>query len=624
MSVNIKSFIYRLMSNFKNNKYLWLADILMVLAVYLTILMVAFSFTSFLNIAYSLRWFFVVVAVVYFGALFVSKNYRTLWIHASMRDYIKTALVCFVAGLISVVVAYCIKSSYYYLKFSLVSMFFSTLLVVISRITIKFGFIVLKQRRMQKNSTNNKIDILVIGAGSAASMFLEDTLTSKRNYNIIGLIDDDDRKINSYINGKQILGNRDDIVRICDEYNVEEIILAIPSLSSVERKKIIEICTETKCKIKTIPGIDQIMEKGISNQIRSVNVEDLLARDPIQLDDKGIKDIISGKTIMVTGGGGSIGSELCRQVTRYNPKMLIIVDIYENNAYDLQNELKTDFPEQDMKVLIASVRDKDRMDAIFQKYKPHIVFHAAAHKHVPLMEVSPGEAIKNNIHGTYNVAKCADKHNVEKFVMISTDKAVNPTNVMGATKRFCEFIVQSMQKISNTQFVSVRFGNVLGSNGSVIPLFKRQIEKGGPVTLTHKDITRFFMTIPEAAQLVIQASCFAKGGEIFVLDMGEPVKIYDLAKKLIRLSGYEPETEIEIKVTGLRDGEKLYEELLMSEEGLSKTSHSKIFIGKQLDVDLQTVDSKIQMLDEAVDSGDSTKIMTALSLAVPTYTPDFK
>ncbi len=623
MSLKIKSLMYRLASNFKNNKNLWFVDILLVLSVYSVILMVAFSFTSFLNIAYSLKWYFVTVAAIYFVTLLLSKNYRTLWIHASIRDYIKTAFACLCAGLISVIVAYFIKNSHYYLKFSLVSMFFSTLLIVVSRITVKYGYIIFKQNFARKNGKNS-INILVVGAGSAAAMFLDDVLNSKRNYNIVGLIDDNERKVSSYVNGKKVLGSREDIVNVCNQYNVEEIILAMPGISNTERKKIIEICTETKCKIKTLPSIDQIIDKEISSQIRSVNIEDLLARDAIYLDDKGIKDIIFDKTIMVTGGGGSIGSELCRQVSRYNPKLLIIVDIYENNAYDLQNELKYDFPEQSIEVLIASVRDIERMEAIFCKYRPQVIFHAAAHKHVPLMEISPGEAIKNNIYGTYNVAKCADKYGVDKFVMISTDKAVNPTNVMGATKRFCEFIVQSMQQVSKTQFVSVRFGNVLGSNGSVIPLFKRQIEKGGPVTVTHKDITRFFMTIPEAAQLVIQASCFAKGGEIFVLDMGEPVKIYDLAKKLIRLSGYEPDKEIEIKVTGLRDGEKLYEELLMSEEGLSKTSHSKIFIGKQLNVDIQTVDSKLKILNEALADGNNEKIMSALSQVVPTYTPDFK
>lgn len=623
MEGSIKSFLYKIFSNFKNNKGLWIADVLMVLASYLITLMVAFSFSQFLGIAYSVKWYLVEVAVIYFISLTVSGNYKTMWEHAVIRDYIRTGLACIIAGIVSVILAYFIKDNLYYLKFSFVSMCVTVLLIVMSRIAIKYSFELYKQRQIRKKA-NDKLNVLIVGAGSAGILFMNDLINSKHNYNVVGLIDDNELKIDSYISGKKVLGNRNDIKRICEEYEVEEIILAIPGAKPSARKEIIEICTETKCKVKTMPNIDQIIDRDLSTQIRNVNIEDLLARDQIILDDNGIKDIIYGKTIMVTGGGGSIGSELCRQVTKYKPELLVIVDIYENNAYDLQNELKTDYPNQNTEVLIASVRDMNRMEIIFDKYRPDVVFHAAAHKHVPLMEVSPGEAIKNNIYGTYNVAKCADKFGVEKFVMISTDKAVNPTNVMGATKRFCEFIVQSMQQISKTQFVSVRFGNVLGSNGSVIPLFKRQIEKGGPVTVTHKDITRFFMTIPEAAQLVIQAACFAKGGEIFVLDMGEPVKIYDLAKKLIKLSGYEPDKEIEIKVTGLRDGEKLYEELLMSEEGLGKTAHSKIFIGKQLDVNIETVNSKLLVLEQALKQNDNEKIMLALSEVVPTYSPDIK
>ena len=623
MEGSIKTFLYKIFSNFKNNKGLWMADVLMVLVSYLITLMVAFSFSQFLEIAYSVKWYLFKVAVTYFLMLTIFGNYKTMWEHAVIRDYIRTGLACSIAGILSVIFAYFIKDNLYYLKFSFVSMCVTVLLIVMSRIAIKYSFELYKQRQIRKKD-NDKLNVLIVGAGSAGILFMNDLINSKHNYNVVGLIDDNELKIDSYISGKKVLGNRNDIKRICEEYEVEEIILAIPGAKPSARKEIIEMCTETKCKVKTMPNIDQIIDRDLSSQIRNVNIEDLLARDQIILDDNGIKDIIYGKTIMVTGGGGSIGSELCRQVTKYKPELLVIVDIYENNAYDLQNELKTDFPNQNIEVLIASVRDMNRMEIIFDKYRPDVVFHAAAHKHVPLMEVSPGEAIKNNIYGTYNVAKCADKFGVEKFVMISTDKAVNPTNVMGATKRFCEFIVQSMQAISKTQFVSVRFGNVLGSNGSVIPLFKRQIEKGGPVTVTHKDITRFFMTIPEAAQLVIQAACFAKGGEIFVLDMGEPVKIYDLARKLIKLSGYEPDKEIEIKVTGLRDGEKLYEELLMSEEGLGKTAHSKIFIGKQLDVNIETVNSKLLVLEQALKQNDNEKIMLALSEVVPTYSPDIK
>ena len=619
----LKTLVVRIGANFKNNKLLWLADMLMVTLIYLVILAVAFPFTQFLETSKSVSSYLIETMVVYVFFLTVFGNYRTMWEHAAVRDYIRTGMACMVAGIISVGLAYAIQENLYYLKFSVVSMFFSAMVVIMSRIAIKYSFELYKRRQIRKK-IKHQVNVLIVGAGSAAVAFLNDLVNSKHNYNVVGLIDDNEIKVDSYINGKKVLGTRNDIIKVCEEYEVEEIILAIPGAKPSQRKEIIDICTETNCKVKTMPSIDQIIDKNLSSQIRNVNIEDLLARDQIILDDNGIKDIIHGKTIMVTGGGGSIGSELCRQITKYKPELLVIVDIYENNAYDLQNELRYDFPNQKIEVLIASVRDIERMESIFDKYRPTVVFYAAAHKHVPLMEVSPGEAIKNNIYGTYNVTKCADKFGVEKFVMISTDKAVNPTNVMGATKRFCEFIVQSMQMVSKTQFVSVRFGNVLGSNGSVIPLFKRQIEKGGPVTITHKDITRFFMTIPEAAQLVIQASCFAKGGEIFVLDMGEPVKIYDLAKKLIKLSGYEPDRDIEIKVTGLRDGEKLYEELLMSEEGLTKTSHSKIFIGKQLDIDIAAVNEKLDLLSEALDSKDNEKIMVTLSKVVPTYKPDFK
>ena len=366
--------------------------------------------------------------------------------------------------------------------------------------------------------------------------------------------------------------------------------------------------------------MDQIISSlGTKGVIRNVQIEDLLDRNPIVLDNEEIEGYIKGKAVMVTGGGGSIGSELCRQIMKYSPEKLIVVDIYENNAYDLQMELNHLYPDNPPAVLIASIRDKDRLDAIFREYKPYIVFHAAAHKHVPLMEQSPTEAIKNNVFGTLNVAMCADKFGVKRFVMISTDKAVNPTNIMGATKRMCEMVVQAMQKISDTEFVAVRFGNVLGSNGSVIPLFKKQIEDGGPVTVTHKDITRFFMTIPEAAQLVLQAASYAEGGEIFVLDMGKPVKIYDLAKNIIRLSGYTPGVDIKIEVTGLRPGEKLYEELLMNEEGLKKTRHEKIFIGAPGEITMEELKPRLDLLYKAAESNDVNKIKDIVEQVVPTY-----
>ena len=613
--------IMKVGTSIKNSKNLWLMDVLIVLMSYFCVLAVAFPFSRLGEIFFSLKYFFVAVAVVYVLAFSVTKNYRTIWIHSAMTDYIKTFVVSVIAGLICFAGSVTIHNSYFYAKFSLVSMVLATLMLVAFRMCIKYGHIIIKQYLNSKNS-RGKRNVLVIGAGAAAAVLLKDIkVNGKFNYNVVGLIDDDESKLNSYLNGAKVLGNRNDIVKVCEEYNVKEIIVAIATISPKEKQKILQICASTKLEVKTMPSIAEAIEMDDFPKLRPVKIEDLLARDPIELDDDGIKDIIRDKTIMVTGGGGSIGSELCRQLVKYKPATLIIVDIYENNAYDLQNELISDYPEQKLEVLIASVRDKVRLNKIFETYHPDVVFHAAAHKHVPLMEYSPGEAIKNNVFGTYNVAKCADEYGVSKFVMISTDKAVNPTNVMGATKRMCEFIVQAMQKVSKTQFVSVRFGNVLGSNGSVIPLFKRQIEKGGPVTVTHKDITRFFMTIPEAAQLVIQASCYAQGGEIFVLDMGEPVKIYNLAENIIRLSGYEPGVDMEIKVTGLRPGEKLYEELLMSEEGLGKTTHSKIFIGKQLDIDMDSLNTKLALLKNALETNDADNIVSALKEAVPTYKP---
>ncbi|MGN1116208.1 MAG: polysaccharide biosynthesis protein, partial [Candidatus Ornithomonoglobus sp.] len=430
----------------------------------------------------------------------------------------------------------------------------------------------------------------------------------------------DPNKRKAIIHGVHVMGNRYDIKSIAKEKEIDEILIALPSAEFKEQKEIIEICNETDCKVKILPSVDQMIDgNNTYGRIRDVQIEDLLAREPIRLNNSEIKNYIEDKVILVTGGGGSIGSELCRQIMRFNPKKLVVLDIYENNAYDLQMELNRWYPDNKPDVVIASVRDIDRLDDIFRHYRPYIVFHAAAHKHVPLMEDSPGEAIKNNVFGTLNAAKCADKYGAKRFVMISTDKAVNPTNVMGATKRICEMIVQCMQQNSKTEFVAVRFGNVLGSNGSVIPLFKKQIKEGGPVTVTDKRITRFFMTIPEAAQLVLQAASYAKGGEIFVLDMGEPVKIYDLAKNLIKLSGYKPNEDIKIIECGLRPGEKLYEELLMDEEGLINTSHNKIFIGKPIDIDRHKLQKILDDLHMAAESDDSELIKDAVAKAVPTY-----
>lgn len=460
-------------------------------------------------------------------------------------------------------------------------------------------------------------------ANAKNSPYSEDKIAAL--FDPVCLIDNDPDKLGMEIEGVKVVGGTDDIKRIAKEMDIEQIILAIPSLNENDRKHIVDICSETKIPLKIIPFIGTLIlndNATILQQVREINVEDLLGREPIKFDNNEISNFINGKRCMVTGGGGSIGSELVRQIAKYNPEQIIIVDIYENNAYEIQQELIMEYGHSlNFMVLIASVRDYFRMNQIFEDYKPQIVFHAAAHKHVPLMEVSPMEAIKNNVVGTLNVASLAQFHNVEKFVMISTDKAVNPTNVMGASKRCCEMIVQylSQQHDGSTEFVTTRFGNVLGSNGSVIPLFKKQIEKGGPVTVTHPDVIRYFMTIPEAVSLVMEAAAIANGGEIFVLDMGKPVKIVNLAENLIRQYGKRPYKDIDIIFTGLRPGEKIKEELLMNEEGLTKTQNKLIFIGKQIEIDNTTFGKRLSDLKNAAFENDDKVAVKALHDMVPTF-----
>ena len=473
------------------------------------------------------------------------------------------------------------------------------------------GGIRISGRLVRRIQGLNKIDgaavrkVMIVGAGQAGSMVIKE-LKDHQDLNMIPtvVVDDDTKKHNSYIHGVPVKGGRDKLIQLSKEYGIDEIIIAVPSAQKSEISDILRICKETKCKLKKLPGVYEIINEDVSiKSIRDVNIEDLLGRDEVNLNIKEISSYIMNEVVLVTGGGGSIGSELCRQIARFHPRKLIILDIYENNAYDLQQELRHFFKNKlNMEVIIASIRDKKRLEQVFDNYRPGVVFHAAAHKHVPLMESNPAEAVKNNVFGTLNMVECADKYKVRKFVMISTDKAVNPTNVMGATKRVAEMIVQSMNKQSKTEFVAVRFGNVLGSNGSVIPLFKRQIEAGGPVTVTHPEITRYFMTIPEAVRLVIQAGAMAKGGEIFILDMGQSVKILDLARDLIRLSGFEPDADIKIEFTGLRPGEKLYEELLLSEEGIEGTRHKSIFVGKPLEIDYDELMDKIKELEGSLEN----------------------
>ena len=464
--------------------------------------------------------------------------------------------------------------------------------------------------------------VMVVGAGAAGNVLIKEIRNSRYIHKkVVCAIDDDRDKIRSFIHGVKIMGNRYEIPRLAKELAVDEIIIAMPAVSQKEIKDILDICKETGCEMKRLPGIYQLVNGDVSvAKLKDVDVNDLLGRDPIEVDLDSILGYVENKVIMVTGGGGSIGSELCRQIASHHPKQLVLVDIYENTTYDIQNELRRNYQELNLVVLIASVRNTKRMDMIFEKYRPDIVYHAAAHKHVPLMEDSPNEAVKNNVLGTWKVVQAADKWKVKRFVMISTDKAVNPTNIMGATKRICEMIIQTYNRHSDTEFVAVRFGNVLGSNGSVIPLFKKQIEAGGPVTVTHPDIIRYFMTIPEAVSLVLQAGAYAKGGEIFILDMGEPVKIVDLARNLILLSGHKPDDDIKIEFTGLRPGEKLYEEMLMAEEGMQDTDNKLIHIGKPIQMDEEKFMQQLNDLrDYVVQEPDD--IRRVVQEIVPTYTP---
>ncbi len=563
----------------------------------------------------------VVVITLIFNKFF--KLYNSIWKYASIEELMSIIYSISISNIIFVIYSYVItykflEKTYYRFPFSVHIIFW--ILSVIALGGMRFTFRVMEDNKGEKSSKNCYKKLLIIGAGDASAVLIKETKRHKDlNYDIVGLIDDDESKKGKLINGIEVIGGRDQINRVCIQKGVEEIILAIPSAELKTKREIINICKNTKCKLKTLPGIYEIIDGKVNiSKLRDVNIEDLLGRDEVKLNNENINKYIKGKTILVTGGGGSIGSELCRQISRFNPEKLLILDIYENNVYDVQMELNYNHPELDKEVIIASIRDMKRMKEIFSKYKPDVVFHAAAHKHVPLMEENPSEAVKNNVIGTYNILKCSDEFKIKKFVQISTDKAVNPTNIMGATKRFCEIMVQAFDKISKTEYVAVRFGNVLGSNGSVIPLFKRQIAHGGPVTVTHPEINRFFMTIPEAAQLVIQAGSIAKGGEIFVLDMGQPVKIVDLARDLITLSGYKPDIDIKIEYTGLRPGEKLYEELLMNEVALTSTEHDKIFVEKPNFIDMDFVEKSIEEFNN-VAYMDRENIFKLMEEKVPTY-----
>lgn len=548
---------------------------------------------------YILRWEVMLpwVMLITITANWGWKLYKSVWRYASAVELMNIIGATTTTALLQVVLcsitANEMPKSYYLLFWFLQTCAFCF---------IRFSYRLLRlinSKRQAIGHRKESINVMLIGAGAAGNTILKEIESSAYvNLNVRCIIDDGPCH-GKFLRGVPIIGGRDKIMDAVGEYSIDEIILAIPSVSNQVKKEFIDICKETGCKLRTLPGMYQLLNGDVSvAKLKEVDIEDLLGREPIRTNLDEVMGYVSNKVVMVTGGGGSIGSELCRQVASHDPKQLIIVDIYENNAYDIQQELRRKYPNLNLEVLIASVRNTKRINQIFETYRPNVVYHAAAHKHVPLMEDSPNEAIKNNVMGTYKTAQAAAKYGVERFILISTDKAVNPTNIMGASKRMCEMVIQMMNQKSDTNFVAVRFGNVLGSNGSVIPLFKQQIAAGGPVTVTDPNIIRYFMTIPEAVSLVLQAGAYAKGGEIFVLDMGEPVKIVDLATNLIKLSGYKPGEDIEIKFTGLRPGEKMYEELLMSEEGLQKTDNKMIFIGKPIDFDVDVFEKQLHDLAE--------------------------
>lgn len=543
--------------------------------------------------------------------------YQGIWKYASASDLVNILVACFLSSVTQTLGMRLLKLEF---PRSYPFLYFVMLAGGISVFRFMYRILGYIQSRREGMSTVGKKNTMIVGAGEAGYTLLKELQNSRfSEQHVCCIVDDDPGKRGKYLRGVLVAGSRYDICRLADEYKIDEIMIAIPSATHGMVQEILDICSQTSCKLKVLPGLYQLVNGEVSvSKLRNVEIEDLLGREPVDTQIDSIMDYVSEKTVLVTGGGGSIGSELCRQIARHAPKRLVIFDIYENNAYEIQQELKHTYPDLDLVVLIGSVRNTHRINNVFEKYRPEIVYHAAAHKHVPLMEDSPNEAIKNNVMGTYKTAQAADRYHASRFVLISTDKAVNPTNIMGASKRLCEMIVQMMNQQSKTEFVAVRFGNVLGSNGSVIPLFKKQIEDGGPVTVTHPDIIRYFMTIPEAVSLVLQAGAQAKGGEIFVLDMGKPVKILDLALNLIRLSGYKPYEDIDIQFTGLRPGEKLYEELLMSEEGLQSTENELIHIGKPIEFDEQEFRQQLEALDE-MSKTDSPKIKEKVMEIVPTY-----
>ena len=615
----------------KGKDYVWMRkafvllffDVISIMASYMAALLLRFDLI-FSNIPrgyltgyiWSMPYWVIISIVVFYGM----RLYHSIWMFAGIDEAKRIVqsymilLVFYGVGILAMDLR--MPRSYF-----LVGYVFS----IMCTVGLRFGYRLLRSYlRSTRSSVEAATDrVMIIGAGQAGKTLILEMQNSRHiKTKVCCVIDDNPNKKGRLLEGVPIVGNRYDIEEMVQEYGITRIVYAIPAASADDRKAILNICKQTGCKMQTVPGIYQLLNEEVSvSRLRDVEITDLLGRAQVKVNNSEILQTLSDKVILVTGGGGSIGSELCRQIAASSPKMLIIFDIYENNAYTIQQELKRLYPDMKLITLIGSVRNTRRIDTVIETYRPDIVFHAAAHKHVPLMEDSPNEAIKNNVEGTYKTALAAAKHGVKKFVLISTDKAVNPTNIMGASKRLCEMIIQMMDRHSDTDFVAVRFGNVLGSNGSVIPLFKKQIAEGGPVTVTDKRMIRYFMTIPEAVSLILQASYYAHGGEIFVLDMGEPVKIDDMARNLIRLSGYVPDEDIKIVYTGLRPGEKLYEELLMDEEGITETENELIFIGKPIKMDDADFMKKLDLLDES-SREESDRIKEIVAEIVPTYHPD--
>ena len=570
---------------------------------------------NFLNTFYT---YFILDAVILLLVFVAFKLYLSIWSYASITELISIIFAC---------VSYVILEFTYKFMFNIKmprSYYLIKLLLLVVLVSgVRYAYRIVRTIRGLNARKHSNVNTMIVGAGDAGRLLINEIYNNPTNFgnNVVCVIDDNRNKIGSYIRGIPVVGNSKTIEENVIKYGIEEIIIAIPSASKEKISMIVDECQKTKCNIRILPNVSEMIGKPSMTKVRQLSYEDFLGRNQVVVDVKEIANNITDKVILVTGGGGSIGSELCRQIAKCDPKQLIIFDIYENNAYDIEQELLRNYPNLNLKTIIGSVRDYDRLENVFKKYMPEQVYHAAAHKHVPLMEISPNEAIKNNCLGTLNVVKLADKYEVKKFVLVSTDKAVRPTNVMGATKRICEMIIQTYNKKSKTDYVAVRFGNVLGSNGSVIPLFLKQIENGGPVTVTHKNITRYFMTIPEAVSLILQASVYAEGGEIFVLDMGKPVRIYDLAEKLIKFKGYEPNVDIKIQITGLRPGEKLYEEMLMDEEGLKETPNKLIHIGRPIKMNdekfLNDLDNLIKYAYKNKDD-----IKEEVAKIVDTYTVD--